>query len=144
MPIQYIHASHPGAAKRRNEMIMHAFVVNGESVCTLSELVAENAHDHALCAWAQTAMPGDCYGGGAGGSAECIDIARTAVQNTAARTAHDIIEAIAADLGLDASALTAEDRRRIRYGLEDGAALAYLGFGDADQDAIEEAHGMMQ
>lgn len=125
---------------------MHAFVVNGESVCTLSELVAENADDQEFCAWAQTAMPGDCYGGGAGGSAECIDIARTVVQNKeiTMSTAHDIIEAIAADLGLEASALTAEDRRRIRHGLEDGAALAYLGLGDADQDAIEEAHGMMQ
>ena len=60
------------------------------------------------------------------------------------QTATDIIEAIAADLGLDASELTAEDRRRIRYGLEDGAALASLGFGDEDQEAVEEAHGMMQ
>jgi hypothetical protein len=59
-------------------------------------------------------------------------------------TAHDIIKALAADLGLDASALTAEDRRRVRYGLEDGAALAYLGFVDADQEAIEEAHEMMR
>ena len=59
-------------------------------------------------------------------------------------TAHDIIEAIAADLGLDASTLTAEDRRRIRDGLEDGAALASLGFGDEDQEAVEEAHEMMK
>ena len=61
-------------------------------------------------------------------------------------TANDLIEAIAADLGLDASsaALTAEDRRRIRDGLEDGAALAALGFGDGDQEAVEEAHEMMR
>lgn len=59
-------------------------------------------------------------------------------------TAHDIIEAIAADLGLDASALTAEDRRRIRYALEDGEALAAMGLDDADQEAVEEAHGMMK
>ncbi len=59
-------------------------------------------------------------------------------------TAQDIIDAIAADLGLDASSLSAEDRRRIRDGLEDGAALASLGFGDADQQAVEEAHEMMQ
>ena len=62
-------------------MIMHAFVVNGESVCTLSELVAESAHDQGLCEWAQTAMPGDCYGGGAGGSAECMD-SETAIDLT--------------------------------------------------------------
>lgn len=59
-------------------------------------------------------------------------------------TAHDIIATLAADLGLDASALTAEDRRRIRYGLEDGEALAWLGFTDDDQEAVEEAHEMMQ
>lgn len=58
-------------------------------------------------------------------------------------TAHDIIAAIASDLGLDASALTAEDRRRVRYGLEDGSALASLGFGDDAQEAVEEAHEMM-
>lgn len=56
---------------------------------------------------------------------------------------HDIIATIAADLGLNASALTAEDRRRIRDGLEDGAALASLGFTDDDQEAVEEAHEMM-
>lgn len=59
-------------------------------------------------------------------------------------TAKEIIEAIAADLGLDTSALTAEDRRRIRDGLEDGAALASLGFGDEDQEAVEEAHHIMR
>lgn len=59
-------------------------------------------------------------------------------------TAHHIIEAIASNLGLSASTLTAEDRRRIRAALEDGAALASLDFGDEDQEAVEEAHGMMQ
>ena len=59
-------------------------------------------------------------------------------------TAHDILATIAADLGLDASALTAEDRRRIRAVLEDGAALAALGITDGDQEAVEEAYDLVK
>ena len=59
-------------------------------------------------------------------------------------SAADIVAAVTADLGLGASALTAEDRRRIRDGLENGAALASLGFGDAEQESVEEAHGLMK
>ena len=58
-------------------------------------------------------------------------------------TAQDIITTLAEDLGLDANALTAEGCRRIRQGLEDGAALAALGITDADQEAVEAAHAAL-
>lgn len=60
-------------------------------------------------------------------------------------TARDIIDTIAAGLGLeDGAALAAEDRCRIRAVLEDGAALAALGITDDDQEAVEEAHDLVK
>lgn len=58
-------------------------------------------------------------------------------------TAQDIIATLAEDLGLDPNALTAEGCRRIRHGLEDGAALAALGIADEDQEAVECAHAAL-
>lgn len=58
-------------------------------------------------------------------------------------TAQDIIATLAEDLGLDPNALTAEGCRRIRQGLEDGAALAALGIADEDQEAVECAHAAL-
>ena len=58
-------------------------------------------------------------------------------------TAQDIIAMLAEDLGLDSNALTADGCRRIRQGLEDGAALATLGITDADQEAVEAAHAAL-
>ena len=58
-------------------------------------------------------------------------------------TAQDIIATLAEDLGLDSNALTAEGCRRIRQGLEDGAALAALGITDEDQEAAEAAHAAL-
>lgn len=58
-------------------------------------------------------------------------------------TAQDIIATLAEDLGLDPKALTAEGCRRIRQGLEDGAALAASGITDDDQEAVECAHSAL-
>ena len=58
-------------------------------------------------------------------------------------TAQDLIATLAEDLGLDSNALTAEGCRRIRQGLEDGAALAALGITDEDQEAVEAAHAAL-
>ena len=58
-------------------------------------------------------------------------------------TAQDIIDTLAEDLGLESNALTAEGCRRIRQGLEDGAALAALGITDSDQEAVEAAHAAL-
>ena len=56
-------------------------------------------------------------------------------------SAKDVIATLAADIGADPERLTIEYTRRIKCGLEDGAALASLGIHDAD--AVESAHAML-
>lgn len=78
MPISSTHASHPGAAKRRDEM-----------------------------------------------------------------NATDLISQICENLGFDATSIDIDRARSIKHALEDGEALAQMGLGDDDQDAVEEAHAAM-
>lgn len=52
---------------------MKIFIVNDETPCTLKSLIESNFDQPELIAWAKNAKHGEKFGGGAGGSAECID-----------------------------------------------------------------------